>query len=233
MRHLVNAALAVCAFALSQPASAQTEGAPVPVEKASFHQPVFRNDFVMLLNVYIPPGRSSNYHTHSLDQVSVLVEAADQTGQAYGGEPTPARRGTKGTVNFSADAKTPITHKGSNIGTTPFHNIVIALLKPQASGFTAGSRADAPAYTQILDNERVRGWRLVLEPGQSAPAITQKAPGMRVVVDGGEIVESVPGELDRTRAMKGGDFFWQDAGVTRAIRNSSTSRVEIVEIELK
>jgi hypothetical protein len=31
------------------------------------------------------------------------------------------------------------------------------------------------------------------------PAITQKAPGMRVVVDGGEIMEIVPGELDRNR----------------------------------
>ena len=136
-------------------------------------------------------------------------------------------------MNFSADSKTPITHKGSNVGTTPFHNIVVALLKPQPAGFTAGSRANVPAYAQVVDNERVRAWRLVLEPGQSVPAITQQAPGLRVVVDGGEIIESVPGELDRAKALRSGEFFWQDGGVTRAIRNSGSTRVEFVEIELK
>jgi hypothetical protein len=232
MRHIIGAALA-CAFALSQPTVAETDGAPVPVEKASYHLPVFRNEYVLLLNVTIPPGRSSNYHTHSLDQVSVLVEAADQSGQVYGAQPTPPRRGIKGNVNYSADSRTPVTHKGSNVGTTTFHNIVIALLKPQASGFAAGSRASVPAYAQVVDSDRARAWRLILEPGQAVGAISQGAPGLRVVVDGGEIVETVPGELDRARALKSGDFFWQDAGVTRAIRNAGTTRVEFVEIELK
>ncbi len=221
------------AVALAGPAIAQDEAAPVPVQQASYHLPVFSNDYVMLLNVYIPPGRSSNYHTHSLDQVSVLIEDADQTGQVPGEPPTASRRGQRGNVGFAFNSKTPMTHRGSNVGTTPFHNVVIALLKPQPSGFTAGSRADLPGYTQVLDNERVRAWRLVLEPGQSAGAVTQKAPGMRVVVDGGEIVEMVPGERDRAKAMKAGEFFWQDPGVTRAIRNSGTSRVQFVEVELK
>jgi hypothetical protein len=232
MRPLIGATLAICTCALSCSALAE-EGAPVPVEKASYHLPVFRNDLVMLLDVYIPPGRSSNYHTHSLDQISVMVEPADQTGQVYGKEPTPARRGIKGNVNFSADSREPITHKGSNVGTTPFPNIVVALLKPQPAGFTAGSRANVPAYSQVVDNERVRAWRLILEPGQSVPAITQQAPGLRVVVDGGEIIESVPGELDRAKALRSGEYFWQDGGVTRAIRNNGSTRVEFVEIELK
>jgi quercetin dioxygenase-like cupin family protein len=232
MRSIIGAAF-VCACALSQIAAAENEDAPVPIEKASFHQPVFRNDYVMLLNVYIPPGRGSNYHTHSLDQVGVLVEAADQTGQVYGGQPTPARRGTKGSVNYSADSQHPVTHRGSNVGTTPFHNIVVALLQPKASGFPVDSRAGVPAYVQVVDSDRVRAWRLILDPGQSVPAVTQTAPGLRVVVDGGEIVETVPGELDRSRALRNGDFFWQDAGVTRAIRNNGSTRVEFVEIELK
>jgi hypothetical protein len=233
MRNISPAALAICAFALSSPAFAETDGAPVPVEKASFHLPVFRNDYVMLLDVYIPPGRTANYHIHSLDQFGVLLSEADQVGQIYGEAPGAPRRGTRGNVNFAADSHHTVIHKVSNVGKTPFHNIVTALLKPKAYGFTAGSRADVPAYTQVLDNERVRAWRLILDPGQSAAAITQSAPGLRVVVDGGDIVEAVPGELDRSKAMRTGQYFWQEPGVTRAIRNDGATRVQIVEFELK
>jgi hypothetical protein len=231
MRYLFAAAVAICAGVLGQPATAEDEAA-VPVQNASYHQPVFTNDHVMVLNVYIPPGRSSNFHTHSLDQIGVLVEAADQTGQVMGGPVTGPRRGTKGNVNYSADAQHHVTHRGSNVGETPFHNIVVALKKAGPDGLTAGVR-DVPGYTQVVDSDRVRAWRLVLDPGQSVPAITQKSPGMRIVVDGGEIVESVPGARDRARAFKLGDFFWQEGGETRAIRNAGTSRVELVEFELK
>ena len=88
-------------------------------------------------------------------------------------------------------------------------------------------------YTQVLDNERVRAWRLVLEPGQTAPAITQSAPGVRVVIDGGELVESVPGAPDRAKAPRAGEFYWQEAGATRTVRNIGTTRIELVELELK
>jgi hypothetical protein len=47
-----------------------------------------------------------------------------------------------------------------------------------------------------MDNERVRGWRLMLQPGESAAAITQTAPGLRIVIDGGEIVESPASPID-------------------------------------
>jgi hypothetical protein len=85
----------------------------------------------------------------------------------------------------------------------------------------------------VLDNERVRARRIVLAPGQTVPAITQTAPGIRVVVKGGELVESVPEEPDRGMNLRLGDFFWQDAGATRAIRNAGTAPIELVEFELK
>jgi hypothetical protein len=73
----------------------------------------------------------------------------------------------------------------------------------------------------------------VLEPGRSVAAITQQAPGIRIVVDGGELVESEPGLRERGMSPKGGEFYWQEPGVTRAVRNSGTTRIELVEFELK
>jgi hypothetical protein len=235
MKHLLKASLVVCALApaLPLPATAQQEPVAVPVEKAAYHWPVFRNEHVMALRVYFPPGRGSNYHIHSTDQISVQVEAGANSGQVLGEQPTPARPGTRGSVSFTAYSKKSFTHKSTNMGTTPFHNIVIALLYPEPGRFTASSRADVPGYVQVLDNERVRAWRVVLEPGQSVAAITQKAPGLRVVIDGGEIAEVIPGEPDRGQALRLGDFYWQDPSPPRGIRNIGTSRVEFVEFELK
>jgi len=236
MRYLFAAVLAavacVLAGALIGPAAAEEDGPAVPVQNASYHLPVFANDEVMVLNVYIPPGRSSNYHTHSLDQIGVLVEDAEQTGQVMGGPVTGPRHGVRGNVNYSADSQHHVTHRGSNVGATPFHNIVVALKKPGPEGLAAGTR-EVPGYTQVVDSDRLRAWRLILEPGQSVEAITQKSPGMRIVVDGGDIVESAPGARDRAKALKLGEFYWQDGGDTRAIRNVGPTRVQLVEFELK
>ena len=235
MRLIVSASLAALACALAQPAAAQ-ESVVVPVEKAPYHMPIFKNDLAMLLNVYLPPGAGKGaaiYHTHSRDQLSVLVQATKMGGQDLGGQPREERVGTRGNANYTAFSKKPMTHRGENVGTTPFQNIVVALLYPEPGRFSPGSRANIAGYTQLLDNDRVRAWRLVLAPGQTSAAITQSAPGLRVVVDSGDLVESVPGQPDRGMHMRLGDFFWQDAGTTRAVRNSGTTTLNLVEFELK
>ena len=235
MRHLLAASFVAFACSLIQPAMAQNEERGVPIEKASYHLPVFRNEYVTLLNIYVPPQRNTGYHTHSGDSVSVNVEDADMTNQDLGQpQPGPAQRGQRGRATFTAYSKQgPRTHKASNVGATPFHNVSFIFTYAQPGRFTPSSRTDVPGYAQIMDNERVRGWRLVLEPGQSVAAITQKAPGIRIVVGGGELVESVPGQPERGMSPKAGEFYWQEPGVTRAVRNSGTTRLEVVEFELR
>jgi len=228
----LSGALLLLGLATALPALPQgAASTAVPVEEAPYHVPAFRNELVTVLNVFIPPQRASGYHRHSLDSVGVLVSDTDRTGQVLGAEATVTARRARGSANFTGYAREPLVHTVAVTGDAPFHNIVVELLYPEPGRFAAGTRGDG--YTVILDNERVRVWRLVLEPGQAAAAITQSAPGLRVVIDGGEIVESVPGKPDRAKAPRSGEFFWQDGGVTRAVRNVGTSRIELVEIELK
>jgi hypothetical protein len=204
---------------------------PLPVEEASYHVPAFSNELVTVLNVFIPPHSESGYHRHSLDSVGVLISDTARTAQVLGAEATVTALRGNGSANFTNYARAPLVHSVAITGDGPFHNIVVELLYPTPGRFTAGTRGQG--YTQVLDNERVRIWRLALEPGQTAPAITQSAPGVRVVIEGGELVESVPEKADRRKAPRKGEFFWQDAGQTRAVRNVGTTRIELVELELK
>jgi quercetin dioxygenase-like cupin family protein len=233
MRHWLKALIIVGLLAVMLPATAQDEGAPVPVEKAAYHWPVFRNDYIMLLRVVMTPGKGSNYHVHSLDQISVLVGAGANAGQVFGKERVAPKGGKRGNVSFTPYSKKgPFTHRSTNMGTTPFDNIVVALLQPAPSNFAPQAR-EVPGYTQVFDNERARAWRLILEPGATAGEINQTAPGLRVILDGDELTEVVRGEMDRGLALRAGDFYWQDAGVRRSVRNTGNSRLEVVEFELK
>jgi hypothetical protein len=226
-RRIVACAAAV---ALVQQAAPQTV---TPVEQTPYHVPVFSNDLVTVLNVFVPLTRTSGFHRHSLDSLGVLIADTERTTQPLGAAATVAPFQPRGNVTFSFYSREPYAHSITVTGDGPFHNIVVELLQPAAGGFTPGSREAVAGYTQVLDNERVRVWRLVLAPGEQVPAITQGAPGIRVVVDGGELVERVPGRPDRAMAPHAGEFYWQDAGVTRALQNVGTTRIELVEVELK
>ena len=147
--------------------------------------------------------------------------------------PVPSPRAERGRAQFTAYGRQPRTHKNTNVGTTPFHNVSFIFRLPTPAGLVPSTRADVPAYVSVMDNDRVRGWRLVLEPGQSTARITQRSPGLRVIVSGGEIVERVPGRPDRSMYLKAGEFYWQDPGVTREVSNRGGNRIEIVEFELK
>jgi hypothetical protein len=226
--------LVALAFAFAHAAAAQNVEHPqvVAVEKAPFHIPVFSNEFVKLLNVTIPAGRSSRYHKHSNDFAFVIVEAADTKAQVLG-EAAVDRQTKAGTIGYVGYTKKPGVHQVTNMDSTPYHVVGIEIMYPEPGRSSPSSRIEVPSYKSVLDNERMRGWRLVLDPGQSVPAITQKAPGIRIVVKGGELVESEPGQPDREMSLKLADFIWQEANVTRAVRNTGTTQIELVEFELK
>jgi hypothetical protein len=226
--------LVVLTILLPRTATAQNEAGPkvVPVEKAPFHVPAFRNEYVTMLNVNIPAGRTTLYHRHSIDYVYAVVETAKLKAQVFG-EQVGDFDLPFGKVFFSGYAKKPVIHQILNVDDRPFHVVGFEIMYPEPGRFSPSSRAEVPAYKPVIDNERVRGWRLVIEPGDSIPAITEGAPGVRIVINGGDIVEDEPGHPDHDMNLKIGDFIWQEAGAIRAIRNTGATRVEFVEFELK
>jgi mannose-6-phosphate isomerase-like protein (cupin superfamily) len=187
---------------------------------------------LLRLQAVAAEGRTASYHKHSIDFVYCWVEAAQIRTQVLGLDPTEPKN-PSGTVVYNGYTKTPVVHQVSNVDNKPFHVVGFEIMYPSAGRFSPSNRSDVPDYKVVLDNERVRGWRLVLEPGQSVAAITQKAPGVRIVLSGGGIVESEPGHPDQDMDIKLGDFIWQDPDATRSVSNTGSTRVEFVEFELK
>lgn len=207
--------------------------ATVPVEHASFHQPVFVDEDIAILNNLYPPNGDSGFHTHYRDLFAVVIQPSQSSGQSPGKPLTASPMYLAGASAYSAVGAEPRTHRVVNGDKGIFHIIVVELRRSKPLGDAISSREAAPEYVQILDNPRMRAWRLILAPGQSAPSISQENKGVRVVVRGGLLTTVTPGLQDQNLALRPGDFSVQPAGATRALINSGTETIELVEIELK
>lgn len=205
----------------------------VPVEHASFHQLVFADEDIAILNNLYPPKGDSGFHTHYRDLFAVVIQPSQSSGQGLGKPLTAAPMYPAGGSAYSAAGAVPRTHRVVNGDQSTFQIIVVELRRSKPLGNAISSRDAAPQYEQISDNPRIRAWRLILAPGQSAPAISQGNKGVRVVVRGGLLTTITPGLRDQNLALRPGDFAVQPAGATRALKNSGTETIELVEIELK
>ncbi|MCI0487027.1 MAG: hypothetical protein L0229_10545 [Blastocatellia bacterium] len=200
--------------------------APVPVEKEPRHHLKFENRYTRVFDVTLPPGDVTLFHTHSKDYVFVSIGDADLKGQVMGADPVPLIL-KSGEVRFT---EAPITHRVENTGAAPFHTIAIEILRP--SGVEA-SLEKIPGHTVVLDNERIRVERLILEPGQSTGLHKHTMPGLGVAVSGGKVVIESVGQKPQTLELKAGDFRWRDGATAHSIKNIGKSRFEAVDVEWK
>src|SRR5579872_3240511 len=131
MTKLLALAVAAAVIAPAGFSLAQEQERPVPILQAPYHLPVFRNEYITLLNVNVPPGKTTGYHIHTGDSVSVNIGPADMTNQDLGSSTvSPPRRGEPGQVTYADYREASKTHKAVNAGTTTFHNISFIFNSP-------------------------------------------------------------------------------------------------------
>lgn len=236
-RHIKRIGILGCCLFLAAGSLALAKQPPsetaVPVEHASFHQLVFADEDVAILNNLYPPKGDSGFHTHYRDLFAVVIQASQSNGQGLGKPLTAAPMYPAGASVYSAVGAEPRTHRVVNGDKSAFQIIVVELRRSKPLGNAISTRDAAPQYVQIFDNPRIRAWRLILAPGQSAPSISQANKGVRVVVRGGLLTTITSGLQDQQLALRPGDFAVQPVGATRALKNSGTEIIELVEIELK
>jgi len=141
-----------------------------------------------------------------------------------------ARRGVR-RCPFCQHTKNPGVHRIINVEENKtLRLLAIGIVRPESGRYTISTRP-AP-YELALDNDRVRAWRLRVNPGEGAPVIQQMAPGARIVIAGGTVPEKRAGKPDQPRVLRSQDFMEMPAE-ERGIENNGDSAVELVEIELK
>lgn len=204
-------------------ASAQS---PVAVSDEPRHHLKFENQYTKVFDVVVPPGDATLFHTHSNDYVFISIGAADLNAQVMGADAAPLPL-KDGETRFT---KAPIIHRIENKGAAPFRNITIEILR---SSGAPDSIEEIAGHTVVIDNERVRVERLILEPGQTTGLHKHTLPGLGVAVSGGNVVIESPGQKAQTVELKAGDFRWRDGATTHSIKNIGKSRFEAIDVEWK
>jgi len=219
--------IAIAALLLARliPVAAQ---APVPLSGEPRHHLKFENQYVRVFDVLVPPGDATLFHTHSNDYVFVMIGDANLKAEVMGSAPVDLNV-KNGEVRFT---KGPITHRVTNPANTPFRNITIEILgSPGSAG--ASTPDTSPGHSMVLENDRVRVERLVLEPGQSTNMHTHGLSALSVFLTDSKIRVESPGKKPETIVYKPGDFRWRTAPVTHLLKNIGTTRFEAVGIDWK
>ncbi len=201
---------------------------PVEIKGEAHHHPKFENEFVRVWDVTVPAGEATLWHVHRNDNVVVTLGDANLRLENATVPPTQAQW-KFGEVRF---AKATYVHRAMNVGTTPFHNLTIELLKP--SNFVV-DLSMLPIQTErasVLENDRVRVYRLSLAPGEAVAMHTHPLPGLVVTITAGEIEVTTDGK-PITHPVKSNDVSWRAGAVTHSIKNVGKTRFEAVDIELK
>ena len=217
-------------LALACPCAASAATYP-SVEQATFHQLLFANDDVAVLKNVYPPHSDSGYHLHPRELFYVVIDPTRFGSQKLGQELKTPPMTPAGSVGYNVMTAEPFIHRVVNDDSVTCFIVAIELRRAEPNGNALSARPTD--YVQTFDNQRMRAWRLIIKPGQSVPAMTQAAAGVRVVVRGGTLVTGRTGVEDQTLALQAGDASMQLAGERRALRNVGATPIELVEMELK
>ena len=203
-----------------------TPQSPVEISGEPRHHPKFENEFVRLWDVTVPAGDTTLWHAHRNDNVVVSFGDVKLRIETLGRDPVEGPW-KFGEVRFS---KATYIHRAMNVGATSFHNFTIELLKTPGGA----TLTKVPGREPVLENERVRVFRVALDPGQSGPMHTHTVPILAIALTAAELEVTTEGKAQPERVKRPeGNVLWRSEPVTHAIKNVGKTRYEGVDIEFK
>ena len=199
---------------------------PVEISGEPRHHPKFENEFVRLWDVTVPAGDTTLWHAHRNDNVVVSFGDVKLRIETLGRDPVEGPW-KFGEVRFS---KATYIHRAMNVGTTSFHNFTIELLKTPGGA----TLTKVPGREPVLENERVRVFRVALDPGQSGPMHTHTVPILAIALTAAELEVTTEGKAQPERVKRPEcNVVWRSEPVTHAIKNVGKTRYEGDDIEFK
>jgi quercetin dioxygenase-like cupin family protein len=206
-------------------------GQAVQVYREPFHQPVFQNALVRVLDVRVPAGDTTAYHVHANHHLAVVILGARTWDQRMGDPAASAVSAPLpvGSVFDNAGDTIPYTHRVGNADTTAFRYVVAQILAP------SGAVSDVLSAGSGLDFDRetmgARIYRVTLEPGQSTPRHRHGAPGLTVQIGAGKLRIDGTSPAGHSRGSGAGAWWWRGEGAEHTLRNIGPETVDVVEID--
>ena len=235
-----------------QPADATGGGqTPImPVHQEPHHRQVFQRGPMRILDLQIPPGDVSWFHTHdwpvyyltTSDSPTVSQNLGEEWGagrRGRGAPPAaappqargaaPAGRGRPRLMSDLSYAERPNTHRIRNDGTTLFRAMVIV---NETAGGDESVTEEQAGFTDkpISSNKWFRAYRIALAPGEKAPPHQHKAAVVMLQDTSGRglAVGGMTFEFNEP-----GQWAYFDPGDRHQVSNTGDARLELIEVEVR
>jgi quercetin dioxygenase-like cupin family protein len=204
----------------------------VEIKDEPHHHAKFENEFVRVWETILPAGQQTYYHSHNFDNVAVVIAGAKMRMVPLMISESSSESETKlGDVSFRSAT---YIHRAENSGTTTYDNLLVELIKSPSTAKPISLKPDEGARQPVLENDRVRIYRVTLAPGESTPMHTHPVAGLALTLSPARIaIQTKGGKGVQRLNVAAGDVRWRPDPVTHSIRNIGKTRFEAVDIELK
>ncbi len=220
----------------------------VPVHEEPHHRQVFQYGATRILDLRVPPGDMSWFHTHEWPVLYMTLGTSAVRTQNLGSDwsgggaragnpqagaaprpaqPPPERRMPRATSTTSYMER-PVTHRIENVGEGLFSAMVVV---NETAGDDTTSVADAGFDLEPeLTNPWFRSYRVTLGAGETTHPHEHTTPVVIFQAIAGKAVADGPMDFEFNRP---GQWAFYDAGVGHAIENLGDAPIELLEIEVR
>ncbi len=202
------------------------------VHEEPMHRLVYDEGDLRVLDVEIPPGATTLYHTHDAAIAYVPIDTSPTDNQVLGGEwegnkSTDPPRFSVGIVTWNLGyASTPLTHRVKNVGDGNFRLIAVVNYSP-------GSNREVPAHVLGGEVEQACRWfrwrQITLTPGERLDGTTGANRIVAVQIDPGRV--SVTSRTTAT-LVRPGDFIVLDTNGRFTLESSSPESIDLCAVEV-
>jgi len=200
--------------------------AQVQVSEEPRHVPVLVNNYIRLLDVWLPPGDTTWFHMHSTPSVFLHFTTTAIASEAEG-EDWVSEQSVPGKAWYRSFTPDTLIHRVANVDSTPFHVNDIEIL----SYYDTLTYRRKLYFPLLFENERV-----------TAYSLTRKYYATGIVKDRGPIIaELVSGDkvyytntvTNQKTEIRAGEYLYIDPGSSFYFSFKGNQPVNMILFEIK
>ena len=202
--------------------------AQVPVREEPRHHLVFENDQIRILDVFLAPYDTTQFHVHNTPSVFTTFTKTATGSQLISGHPS-------GDLSVAGNSwydslSTPRIHRVWNEDTAWFHVMDIELIagKPHSDQ----PILQGPFLKLFFNKPLANGYRLEMQPG-SRLELPASAIGYLLLSIGPAVINYKTNDYIQHRVMKSGHYVWIDPGKVFSMASDGNTSASFVILQLK
>lgn len=202
--------------------------AQVQVSKEPRHKPVLENNYLRLLDVWLPPGDTTLYHIHSTPSLFIYLNKAKISSQIKG-QGWVNDESVTGFAWYNPFSPDSLVHRVCNADKISFHVNDIELLAPFAK--TKSMQLKALDFPVLIENEKAFAYQLNNSTIKEQK-ITGRGP-MVAILTVGETIDFHNTKTNQIKKIRTGEYVYIEPGSSFYFSVKRTENINMVLFEIK